>query len=93
MRLKPEKIEDLSNKIIAELKKHPEVLIKVSENDVFHEIKNIITMDLEREDKLEEEVRQILKQHMNRVTREDINYINLVRKAKKQLAKERGLIL
>lgn len=93
MRLKPEKIEDLARKIVAEFKTHPEMALRVSEEDIIHEIKNIITMDLEREDKLEDEVRQILKQHMNRVTREDISYINLVRKAKKQLAKERGLIL
>lgn len=93
MRLKPEKIEDLARKIIAELKNHPEVLFRVPEEEVFHEIKNIIIMDLEREDKLEEEVRQLLKQHMNRVYREDISYMNLVRKAKKQLARDRGLVL
>lgn len=93
MRLKPEKIEDLARKIVDEMKNNPEVLLRVPEEEIFHEIKNIIIMDLEREDKLEEEVHQILKQHMNRVYHEDISYTNLVRKAKKQLAKERGLIL
>ncbi|MBN1903065.1 DUF507 family protein [Candidatus Sumerlaeota bacterium] len=93
MRLKPEKIEDLAQKIVAEFKKHPEMALRVPENDIIHEIRNMITMDLEREDQLEEEARQILKQHMGRVSREDINYIDLVRRAKKQLAKERGLIL
>ena len=93
MRLKPEKIEDLAGKIVAEMKNHPEILLRAPEENVLHEIKDIIIKDLEREDKLEEEVRQILKQHMNRVNREDISYINLVRKAKRQLAKERGFIL
>ena len=93
MRLKPEKIEDLARKIVDEMKNRSEVLLRVPEEEIFHEIKDIITKDLEREDKLEEEVRQILKKHMNRVYREDISYISLVRKAKKQLAKERGLIL
>jgi len=93
MRLKPEKIDDLAHKIIAEFKQQPEVLLRVDENEVLHEIKSIITMDLKREDDLEEEVREILQKHMKRVYRDDISYVELVRKAKKQLARERGLIL
>lgn len=93
MRLRREKIDDLSFKILSELKKNPDVVIRGKEENVLHEIKNIITMDLEREDKLEDEVRDLLQKHMKQIYRDDISYIELVRKAKKQLARERGLVL
>ena len=93
MRLKPEKIEDLASSIIEELEKNEEIAFRVNRDEIFHEIKNIITVDLQREDDLEEEVREILKQHMNRIYRDDVSFMDLVRTAKKQMAKERGLVL
>ena len=93
MRLKPEKIDDISQKVLEELKNNPEVALRKDEVEVLHEIKAIIIRDLEREDELEEEVRVILQKHMNRIYRDDISYTELVRKAKRQLARERGLVL
>ena len=93
MRLKPEKIDDLSRKILEEFKNHEEIAFRMDEEEVLHEIKNVITVDLQREDDLEDEVREILQKHMNRIYRDDISYTDLVRKAKRQLAKERGLVL
>ena len=93
MRLRPGKIEALSLKILNELKNNPDTVIRVKEEDVLHEIQSIITMDLEREDQLEDEVRDLLQKHMKQIYRDDISYVELVRKAKKQLAKERGLVL
>ena len=93
MRLKPEKIEDLCRKIIEEFKNREEIVFRSDEEQVLHEIRNIITYDLQREDELEDEVREILQKHMNRIYRDDISYTDLVRKAKRQLAKERGLVL
>ena len=93
MRLRPGKIDELSLKILGEMKKNPDVVIRAKEEDVLYEIKTIITKDLEREDKLEDEVRDLLQKHMNQIYRDDISYIELVRKAKKQLARERGLVL
>jgi len=93
MRLKPEKIEDLARKVLEELKNNPEVAIRGSEDAVFHEIKAVIEMDLKREDDMEEEVRNLLKAHMTRINKEDVNFTNLVRKAKQQMAKERGIDL
>ena len=93
MRLKPEKIEHLSVKILTELKNNPDVVFRAKEEDVLHEIKTIITKDLEREDQLEDEVRDLLQKHIKQIYRDDISYIELVRKAKKQLARERGFVL
>ena len=92
MRLKPEKIDDLANKILEGLKTDSDVLIKGVEADVLHEIKSVITMDLKREDSIEDEARKILQQHLKRIYRDDISFSDLVRKAKRQIGKERGLV-
>jgi len=93
MRLKPEKIEDLARKILQAMKENPEIAFRSDDDTIIHEIRETILLDLKREDELEDEVRDILQQHMKRIYRDDINYADLVRKAKRQLARERGLIL
>lgn len=92
MRLKPEKIEDLAAKVLMGLKENPDVLIRGKEADIQHEVKSVIVMDLRREDEIEEEARKILQQYMKRIYRDDISFTELLRKAKKQIGRERGLI-
>jgi hypothetical protein len=92
MRLKPEKIEDLVTKILQGLKENPDVLLRGKEADIQHEVKSVIIMDLKREDEIEEDTRKILQQYMKRIYRDDISFTELLRKAKKQIGRERGLI-
>jgi len=92
MRLKPEKIEDLVVKVLQGLKENPDVLLRGKEADIQHEVKSVIIMDLKREDEIEEETRKILQQYMKRIYRDDISFTELLRKAKKQIGRERGLI-
>jgi hypothetical protein len=92
MRLKPEKIEDLAAKILQGLKENSDVLLRGKEADIQREVKSVIIMDLKREDEIEEEARKILQQYMKRIYRDDISFTELLRKAKKQIGRERGLI-
>jgi hypothetical protein len=92
MRLKPEKIDDLAAKILQGLKENSDVLIRGKEADIQREIKSVIIMDLKREDEIEEEARKILQQYMKRIYRDDISFTELLRKAKKQIGRERGLV-
>jgi hypothetical protein len=92
MRLKPEKIEDLAAKVLQGLKENPDVLLRGKEADIQREVKSVITMDLRREDEIEEEAREILQQYMKRIYRDDISFTELLRKAKKQIGREKGLI-
>ena len=92
MRLKPEKIEDLANKILQGMKEDSDALIRGAESDIIHEIKSAILLDLHREDEIEEEARKILQLHLKKIYRDDINFTELLRKAKKQIARERGLV-
>ena len=45
------------------------------------------------EDRLNEEVRGIMEQHSEEISRGDINYQEMFRKIKMKLARERNLIL
>jgi hypothetical protein len=57
------------------------------------EIRRLITEDLLVEDRLNEEVKEILRAHTSEIDRGNIDYARLFAMVKKQLVKERGLIL
>jgi len=69
-------------KIIAEDK------IKLHEETV-----NLITGEFQKEDKLDQEVREILSQHMEKIRKDNIEYQTMFRMIKTKLAKERELVL
>jgi hypothetical protein len=57
------------------------------------EIRRLITEDLLVEDHLNEEVKEILRAHTETIDRGNIDYARMFAMVKKQLVKERGLIL
>jgi hypothetical protein len=57
------------------------------------EIKRLITDDLLVEDRLNDEVKEILRAHTDEIDRGNVDYARLFAMVKKQLVKERGLIL
>jgi len=93
MRLKEEKVDSLAKKILNELKSNPKVFFKSPEDKIVHTIKSIFINDLKREDELEEEIHKKLKENINKINRENLNYNDLFRKAKIKLAKEKKIIL
>ena len=56
-------------------------------------IKNIITEDLMVDDKLNEEIREILRQYSSQMRRSSIEYHEMFKKIKAKLVKDRKLIL
>ena len=93
MRLREEKIDNLSRQILNHLRKHPEVTMKEKDVRVFLEIKRVITNDLRKEDQIEEEVKELLERYREKISTKDMDYQYLFRKAKEQLMKERGLVM
>lgn len=57
------------------------------------EIRRLITDDLMVEDRLNEEVKEILREHTAEIDRGNIDYSRMFTMVKRQLVKERGLIL
>jgi len=62
--------------------------IKLHEDTV-----NLITEEFQKEDKLDQEVREILSQHMEKIRKDNIEYQTMFRMIKTKLAKERNLVL
>ena len=53
----------------------------------------VIAEDLRVEDNLNEEVRELMRQHMDRIRRADVEYHEMFKVIKAKLAKERNIIL
>lgn len=70
------------NKIIAEDK-----------NKLIEDMTNLITEDFQKEDKLDQEVREILSEHREKIRKENIEYQTMFRMIKMKLAKERNIVL
>jgi hypothetical protein len=56
-------------------------------------IAQVITDDLQVEDRLNDEVREVLVQHATEMQRSNITYSEMFKMVKRKLAKEKGIIL
>jgi hypothetical protein len=92
MRLTSDEIEYISRKIVKTLSSE-EKLEMDSEARVVEAIGRVITDELMVEDKLNEEVREVLIQHASEMERSNITYTEMFKMVKKKLAREKGIIL
>lgn len=70
-----------------------EKIIADSKNKLVDDVTNLITEEFQKEDKLDQEVREILSKHMEKIRKENIEYQTMFRMIKSKLAKERDLVL
>lgn len=70
-----------------------EKIIADDKNKLIEDIINLITEEFLKEDKLDQEVRGILSEHMEKIRRENIEYQTMFRMIKTKLAKERNIVL
>jgi hypothetical protein len=92
MRLNKNQIEHMAFIIVRNLFKE-EKIIAESKNDLIANILNLITEEFLNEDKLDQEVREILNKHMEKIRKENIEYQTLFRMIKTKLARERNIVL
>jgi len=93
LRLKPEKIESLAARITAALQAHKRAELLVAPDQLTGAIRRIITEDLKREMELEKEAEQILRQHQMAINRQNMSYNTLLDRTKKELARQRKIVL
>ena len=93
MRLKPEKIENISKKIFAGVKGLQKMEVLAQTEQVEGTIRRVIQADLRREDDLEKEAEEILKSHRVAIDRHNMSYNTLVNRTKQQLAKKKKIVL
>jgi hypothetical protein len=92
MRLTSDEIEYISRKIVKTLSSEGKLEMD-SDARVVEAIGRVITDELMVEDKLNEEVREVLIQHASEMERSNITYTEMFKMVKKKLAREKGIIL
>jgi hypothetical protein len=93
MRLTQLQIKGLSAELLSELVKRRLVRLKVSEVEALPLVEQAITVDLQAEDRLNDEVKDILKTYEREIEQGRADYKTMFDLVKKKLVRERGIIL
>lgn len=92
MRLNKQQIEHLAFHIVKKLLK--ENLLMVENRDkTAGDVQNIISTELEKEDMLDEKVKEILKEKLNEIRNSNIDYYEMFRMIKSKLAEQENIVL
>jgi uncharacterized protein len=92
MRLTSDEVEFISRKIVKTLVASHRIEVD-SETRLAEGIGRVITEELMVEDRLNEEVREVLVSHSSEMQRSNITYTDMFKMVKRKLAKEKGIIL
>lgn len=92
MRLNKNQIEHMAFLILRNLRKDAKVLVE-EKTSLLDEMIGLITEEFQKEDHLDQEVREILSKHMEKIRKENIEYQTMFRMIKTKLAKERNIVL
>jgi hypothetical protein len=92
MRLTPDEVQFIAKKIVKTLTKEGKLEVDDAAL-VTAGIGKVITEELAVEDRLNEEVREVLVQHSSEMERSNITYTEMFKMLKKKMAREKGIIL
>ena len=92
MRLNKNQIEHMAFVIVRNLIKEEKITAE-DRNKLIEALINLITEEFQKEDKLDQEVREILSQHIEKIRKDNIEYQTMFRMIKTKLAKERNIVL
>jgi hypothetical protein len=92
MRLSSDEIQFISRKIVKTLVAAGRLEVD-DEARVVEGIARTIVDELSIEDRLNDEAREVLAQHMTQMERSDITYSEMFKKVKRELAKKKGIVL
>ncbi|MDH3604083.1 MAG: DUF507 family protein [Candidatus Tectomicrobia bacterium] len=93
MRLRRKMIEYIAKTVTDHLLEEEMLGLEGSADDLTDQIRRMITEDLSVEDRLNEEVKELLNAHQSEIDRGDVDYSRMFAMVKRQLVRERGLIL
>ncbi|MDI6865322.1 MULTISPECIES: DUF507 family protein [Thermodesulfovibrio] len=93
MRIPRNWIPYITNNIIENLLKKDMIEIMVSKEQLLQEAEQIILDELMVEDRLNEEIRELLKKYESEIERSKLDYRKLFEMTKQKLVKQRNLVL
>jgi hypothetical protein len=56
-------------------------------------VTNLLIDEFQKEDRLDQEVRELLSQHIDKIRKENIEYQQMFKMIKTKLAREKGIVL
>jgi hypothetical protein len=92
MRLNKQQIEHLAFHIVKKLLKENLLMVENREK-IAVDVQNIISSELEKEDILDEKVKEILKDKLNEIRNSNIDYYEMFRMIKNKLAEQENIVL
>jgi hypothetical protein len=92
MRLNKNQIEHLGSMILRNLIKEGKIIME-DRPHLLEEITSLLTEEFQKEDRLDQEVRELLSKHMEKIRRENIEYQQMFKLIKTKLAREKGIVL
>jgi hypothetical protein len=92
MRLNKQQIEHLAFSIVQRLLKENLLLVENREK-MAADVQVIISVELEKEDQLDEKVKEILKEKLGEIRNSNIDYYEMFRMVKSKLAEQENIVL
>jgi hypothetical protein len=92
MRLNKNQIEHLGSVILRNLTKEGKIIIE-DKARLLEEVTALLIEEFQKEDRLDQEVRELLSKHMEKIRKENIEYQAMFKEVKKKLAREKGIVL
>jgi hypothetical protein len=92
MRLNKQQIEHMAFQIVKKLLKENLLLVE-NRDKIAVDVQNIISAELEKEDILDEKVKEILKEKLNEIRNSNIDYYEMFRMIKSKLAEQENIVL
>lgn len=92
MRLNRNQIEHLASMILRNLVKEGKIIVE-DRTRLLEEVTNLLIEEFQKEDRLDQEVRELLSKHMEKIRKDNIEYQQMFKMIKTRLAKERGIVL
>lgn len=94
MRLSKERIDSISQMLVKNLIEEGFIIYVEKRSEKLQEkISRVITDELIIEDKLNEEVRDIMRAHTEEINKDGVDYSRMFQMIKKKLVKEKGIII
>ena len=93
MRLRKNQIQNLSEKILSALQKQGDIVAKVDSATLQNKIEQVITDNFLAEDQLDVEVKKIMDKYRPQIASGQVNEQQIFQMIKKQLIKDRKLVI
>jgi len=93
VRLSPNKIDYLSEKIVRMIETHGKVHIQTNGDLVFRAVADVIYDNMKAEEAIEAEVDELLDEHRIEIRAREMDYGALRAKMKREIAKKKGFTL